>query len=79
MRTEHTDPRYAVEVDDRPTYRVDFVGAYGATEEFRIFAAPDLPAVQRWVGDQAAGRGYTVWVEYAGRNGTGLAQVLTSR
>ncbi len=42
-----------------------------------MFDAPDLPALQEWAEDSAAGRTCTVWVEYGG-NGIGRAQVLTS-
>lgn len=63
MRAAPVDPRYTTELDDHPSYRVDFWTGDSANDEWRLTGASDVAEVLEWAAERAGGRSVVVYAE----------------
>ncbi|MBM4595323.1 hypothetical protein [Micrococcus luteus] len=63
MRAAPVDPRYATELDDHPSYRVDFRTGDSASDEWRLTGASGVAEVLEWAAEHAGGRSVVVYAE----------------
>lgn len=70
------DPRYANNIDEAPSYRVDFWTDDSASDEWGIEGAGDINGVLAWAGANADGRSIVIYVEMVRENGIGLARIF---
>lgn len=63
MRAALVDPRYTTELDDHPSYRVDFWTGDSANDEWRLTGASDVAEVLEWAAERAGGRSVVVYAE----------------
>jgi hypothetical protein len=76
IKAVQVDPRYTSELNDAPTYRVDFWDASQASDEWRLEDALDVHEVQSWCEEHRHGRYYVLYVEYRNGDDIGLARLL---
>ena len=76
LRARPVDPRYANDIDEEPSYRVDFWVGNSASEEWRVEGANSIEDVLAWSTEHSDGRDTVIYVETSRNGSLGLARVL---